>query len=167
MAKGSILCGMLPTFFETWRPKMKYAIVRPAVRDVLAINVKDMESAKRCAGLDTAGVDFGIVYQSQGIGLGIVVYEFGLLRHDPRTGKRTRSLPMFGLSGQLYAGNAVLYSFDGAGKTIDLHIPIGGIERACIWLANPNEVEQAIQSGLVRRPIRAINDEVLGAWPNL
>jgi hypothetical protein len=147
---------------------MNYAIVNPQAKEVRIISAFDMAGAKRVAGLN--GVDFGVVYPAHArgdkIGLGIVVYEFGLLREDP-AGKPVPHLPLFGFHYGLYAGKAVLYSFDETGETVDLRPTRDELKRDILWLPTHADAERAIAGGLVRRPYNAINDKVLSQWPNM
>lgn len=107
--------------------------------------------AKIEAGLNPMGVDHGTVQ----FGLGIVLYEFGLLE------------PMnhyFILNRTLYAGNAVLYAYDEHGETIDAPEDLRGFKIK--FLHGIDAVETALQCGEVNRPYTAINGVKLAEWRN-
>lgn len=148
---------------------MKFAIVRPGEQRVQAVSAGDINIAVQLAGLSMGELDFGIVspVSKKRPGLAVTVYEFGLCKMNKRTGKNQKPLPMFGLGQQLYAGNAVLYSFDEEGETVDLAVGIRDIARDIIWLPDQKEAEKAIMSNLVLRPVQAINGVIMAAWPNL
>lgn len=100
------------------------------------------------------GVDHGVVSKDpDGGGIGVFVYEYGLLDGDG---------PYFALGGQLYSGDAILYAFDEAGETIDM--PQGFMQLKPLWLDTKADVELAITAGVIERPQAAINGVVTWQW---
>jgi hypothetical protein len=149
--------------------KMKFAIVRPAERRVEVAAFESFDAACKFAGID--GKDFGTIWmphsQYDRAGLSIVVYEFGLLKENPTTKEPIVQQPMFAINRRLYAGNAVLFSFNESGETISLSLPEQEITNSIIWLKNREEAEMAIMIGLVERPVFSIDGNVISSWPNM
>ena len=131
---------------------LRHAIINATTEQVSYVNVEDLRDAEVLAGLDPMGVDHGTIEH----GLGIVLYEFGLLE------------PMehyFILNRQLYAGNAVVYAYNGQGETID--VPPHRIAKLNIqFFHSIAAVEEALDAGKGNRPYTAINSEVLAVWRN-
>jgi hypothetical protein len=127
---------------------MQFEIIRPATRETEVVQCEHLNEAMVMAGL--VGVDFGTVHR----GLGIVVYEFSLF--VPAAEQH-----YFVLGGRLYGGNAVLYSYDEAGETVDLKTAV-----IPFWMDNVAHVERAIADGACVRPQMAVNRNVIWQWPN-
>ena len=132
---------------------MKYATINAKTEEIKVVNVDDINEAKVMAGLEPLGTDHGTVAR----GIGITVYEFGLL--EP-----TEDYMIIGR--QLFAGNAVLYAYSPYdGETINFveaTIPTLNIK----FLHGIEAVEEAIVNGLVVRPYVAFNGEVMQLWRN-
>lgn len=147
----------------------KYAIIRPAARRVDVSEFGSFEDATHFAGV--VDKDFGTVWMPDSrldrTGLSIVVWEFGLLQVNPKTKEKIYPQPMFALNHRLYAGNALLYSFNEGGETVSLLPTQKEIAREILWLPTQEDAEKAIKSGLVIRPVIAVNNKILSAWPNM
>jgi hypothetical protein len=145
---------------------MNFCIIDPHHREVYVVNAMNLRSAQRSVGLKA--VDHGTIYMREdGSGLALVVYEFGLCKFNLKTGELQKQLPMFGYRQGLYAGSCVLYSFGKRGETVSFVPTRQEIETEVIWLPTVDEAEKAIACGLVVRPIRSVNGEVIGRWPDL
>jgi hypothetical protein len=133
---------------------MKFGIIDPQTTRVEFVDAADLNKAKIAAGLDPDRVDHGIVWRDFQIGgTSIVVYEFGL--YLPRDRAR-----YFAIGRSLFAGPAVLYGFDAAGETVDLReLP------AVFFFRDADEVERAIGTGQIGRPVMSMNDQILWRWP--
>jgi hypothetical protein len=128
---------------------MKYAIVNPTSRTVEIIEAKDALEAERRAGLTPGRVDHGTALRN----LGIVVGENSLFQPPDQ-------IRYFSIARWLYAGNAVLYAFDQTGETIDYNN-----EPGICWYGNHEDVQKAIQLGLVEQPQVEFNGEIFWQWP--
>ena len=126
---------------------MRFILIDPARRAVERVEADDVHKAS--PKLSTSNVGHGSVAP----GIGIIVYQYGLLEGAG---------PYFALDRQLYAGDAILYGVDQAGETIDMppRLPIA----APLWLDTKEDVERAIRKGLVDRPQTAVNGAVLWQW---
>lgn len=133
---------------------MKFTVINPKEKHMVTIDAADLKTAQEQAGLDK--VDHGLVMRDHetGAGISIVVYEFGLF-------VPAEEQHYFSLNGRLYAGNAVLYSFDFEGNTIDVMPPPG----APVWFDSLADVEAAIAAQAIPRPRMSINAEVIWEWP--
>lgn len=130
---------------------MRYAVVNAEQETISLVDKDEINEAKIEAGLDPIGVDHGTVKT----GLGIVLYEFGLLEPQKH---------YFILNRTLYAGNAVLYAYDEEGETID--IPRLVLAYNIKFLHGIDAVEAALQRGEANRPYTAINGVKLAEWRN-
>jgi hypothetical protein len=134
---------------------MRYAIINAEKETIEYVELDNIDKAKELAGLDPMGVDHGTITH----GLGIVVYEFGLLEPAEH---------YFTFNGQLYAGNAVLYAYDEHGETVD----VKGTNELYLELKPPKfwhgvpAVEAALEAGQATRPYTAVNGEILQLWRN-
>jgi hypothetical protein len=147
---------------------MKFAIVNPERQTVEIINSRNTDAVIHYAGLRRGEIDFGTISLNPDFsGLSIIVYEFGLLKHDPLTRKLIEKRAMFSLYRKLYAGCAVIFAFDGHGETASLDMPASDLIRDVIWLATEAEVEKAISAKLVDRPWTGVNGKVHSQWPNM
>jgi hypothetical protein len=134
---------------------MKFLKVDPAAESIAVVDAPDVRDA--APELFARGVDFGAIYirgygTDRGDGISIVVYEYGLLEEFDG--------PYFALGRSLYAGEAVLYRFDGHGVTVD----IGDYRPKPLWLKTREDVELAIAAGMVDRPVTAVNGAVVWQW---
>jgi hypothetical protein len=134
--------------------KMRFLIIIPKTQSVIHVRAHDTDGAKEVAELDL-NVDHG----SLGSGIGIIVKDFGLCEPQPH---------YFAIGKQLFAGNAVIYQYNiHDGETTDI------LERNCDIIRDQTtfyngfqEVETAIENGLITRPYIAINNEILSIWEN-
>src|SRR5262245_49476414 len=141
--------------------QMKFIIINPGSQSVTAINVAGFNAALICAGLRRGELDFSTVeLLPDRTSISIVVYEFGLLTYSRKSSEQIKPLPMFGYQRRLYAGNALLFAADQGGNTCDITLDPVALLRAVIWLPNVYEVEKAINTNLVDRPVIAINGKV-------
>ena len=101
-------------------------------------------------------VDHGTVIP----GLGIVVYEYSLFDEQAA---------WFGAGGQLFAGKAVVYGYDGQGEGVDVkQSPAQFTHNKEIHLRfyhSAAEVEAAIMLAEIQRPQMRVNGAVLWQWP--
>jgi hypothetical protein len=128
-----------------------YAIIIPKERTVKVERYENIDAAERAAGLEPMQVDFGTV----GNGIGIVTYEFGL-REPPE------QHAFFAIGRSLYAGNAVLYSYDELGDTVDLNV--SPLQIPFRWYKDVDEIEAAIAREEIVRPHVAVNNKLLWEW---
>ena len=93
---------------------MRFITVDPKREQMMVVDFPELSDAMEIVGLRQGMIDHAVVYCNPltGIGLGIVVYEFGLFERD-------QHYFLIG-DGRLYAGCAVLYAFDAKGNTIDM-----------------------------------------------
>jgi len=125
---------------------MRFVTIEPAAHLITYLDCPTLEHALQIAGL-TGFVDHGKVDHA----IAIVIDEFRIF-DDPE------HQDYFALGGRLYAGNAVLYSYDLAGAAMDM--PEVRLEP--IFLHGRAEVDAAINAGIVARPV---NDELNWRWP--
>ena len=131
----------------------RFLLIDAKARTSRVEDLKTFEEAKAAVGLDKVGTDHGVISR----GLSVVVDEFGLFA--PR-----ETTAYFSLRQQLYAGNAVLYRYDGRGETID-------VDAAGTFSFDPpsfltgDEAEAACQTGMIFRPTITVGGEVRWAWP--
>lgn len=128
---------------------MRYAVVKPQEESIAIVEEPTIDGATTKAELDPLRVDHGTVQQ----GLGIMVYEFGLLEPCEH---------YFAIHGQLFAGNAVLYAYDEHGETVP--VPMFTLALPFKFLHGIAAVEAAITRGEVTRPYAAVNGEKLAIW---
>lgn len=133
---------------------MRYLIVDPNTKSVRSCEAEHIHDAEQQAGLDVNHVDHGTVVRYRDGGIGIVVYEFGLLE-PPEQQK------FFSLAGQLFAGPAVLYAFDETGETC----PMPKLPNPPLWFDTVEDIELAIAANVVKRPATSVNGAVLWQWP--
>ena len=128
---------------------MKFQIIKPKTKECPTFDGKDVREAAVAAGLELNQVDHGMIHRK----LGIMVYEFSLFVPPAEQS-------YFSLGGRLYAGNAVLYSIDDRGETVDMkHFVVPH------WLPDREAVEKMIAAKACARPQMAVNGEVLWRWP--
>ncbi len=133
---------------------MKFVIVDVENQSATLREFEDLEGAKKEAGLKRHQVDHGCLWldPDRSRGMSVVVYEFGLMEPDEQQ--------HFSINGQLYAGNAVLYSHV-MGETVDVEaedIP------TITFIGGRAEVEEAIANNEVSRPDMRANGEVVWEW---
>lgn len=126
---------------------MKFMHINPAAHTVSIVEGKEPKDVYPWP--STLGVDHGVVQR----GVGIVVYEYGLLQGDG---------PYFSISGQLFSGDAILYGYDKRGDSVDM--PNGWLPPLLAFYARKEEVEAAISWGLVHRPRATINGKTTWEW---
>ena len=112
------------------------------------------------ASLGLTKVDHGVLKrESDGSGLGYVVDEFGW--YKPADDQFYAIV-----LGRAIAGNAVIYAFDYAGKTIDAEPNLLDFVRGHMsWLPTRADLERAIALSAVARPEISINGQVVWRWP--
>lgn len=124
----------------------------PKAKTVAPVEADDPNAlARKLAG---GGVDHGTVYRNPERGIGIIVYEYGLVEGNG---------PYFELMGVLYSGHAILFGFDEGGETIDMPEKEDFLITP-LWLADKGEVELAIAAGLVQRPETRVNGALIWSW---
>jgi alpha-beta hydrolase superfamily lysophospholipase len=127
---------------------MRYAIINPAKETVEYVERDEIQHAQEYAGLEPYRVDHGTI----AVGVGIVVYEHGLLEPNEH---------YFIAGEQLFAGNAVVYQYNRQGETVSMtekRMP------EIKFLHGVAAVEKAIEDRLVTRPYVAINGVILQIW---
>ena len=130
---------------------MRYAVVVVQNENIYLTDRHTIDDAKKLAGLEPLGVDHGTVKT----GLGIILYEFGLL--EPMT-------HYFILNRTLYAGNAILYAFNEEGETVP--VPRSVLAFEIKFLHGVNAAEAALKKGEADRPYTSINGVKISEWHN-
>lgn len=97
---------------------MRYAKIDAKARRLEVFETQEDDAAMARAGLQRGAVDHGQVTA----GIGIVVHEFGLMADADKQS-------YFRIGARLYAGDALLYAFDEAGKTRDF----SGDDARFVW----------------------------------
>lgn len=133
---------------------MKFLLIKPAEKTSEVVEAENEVAALALAGLDPGGVDSGLI--SRAHGLSIFVYEFGLFEPVEKT-------HYFSIKTHLYAGNAVVFSFDEAGETIDFD-PTSMPE--VVFYPDVAAIERAIKNREIERPRMGVNDKELWRWPD-
>ena len=135
---------------------MKYGKIDAAAHKLTVIESGSWDSAKMMCGLKPLETDHGTIRHMEGEGgIGIVVAEYGLF--EPPLNQH-----YFAIGANLYAGDAMLFAYDGAGETIDFddrELPIR-------WFATAQEVERAIAMGEIARPAIRFNGATMWQWPD-
>lgn len=139
----------------------RFAIIDPKAKTIKAHNASDFKDAIAAAGLKLGELDFGTIgHNNRGDSLSIIVYEFSLIKGDPKA--------YFAFDESLFNGNAVLFQADSDGKTIDISEKlIEHLSSECphvCWFDSIDEVEAAISAGRISRPQHAINGTVFWSW---
>jgi hypothetical protein len=136
---------------------MNFLIIRPAAREIVPIEAKELHDVYDAAGLDRLQVDHGLVRRAHDgrSGVGVVVYEWGFRVEAAKQ-------HYFAIYSKLYAGNAVAYGFDEAGDTIDL--PLDQIPKVD-WFADHHAVEAEIRAGALKRPVIRVDGQLIWQWP--
>jgi len=133
---------------------MKFAIIQPAFKRSTIVDVEDARIATIMAGLEPGDTDHGTLAP----GLGYVVGQYAMF--DPPDRQK-----YFAIDRILVAGNALLYSVDSKGRTIDF----GSLTAAHVrprWFDSLDEIERAIAAGMINRPIMRIPHEPpFWQWP--
>ena len=135
---------------------MRFVVIDARLRIVVPIAANSGEIYE-LAGLDTFHVDHAVVARSPetGIGIAIAVHEHGLFQPPA-------DCFYFSVGRKMYAGNAVLYAFDGAGRTIDMPAQPPPV----MFYRSHRELEAAIERGEIDRPQTLINNIVVWRWPD-
>jgi hypothetical protein len=138
---------------------MKYVIVKPSERAIDAVDAKEPHELYERAGLEPLKVDHGIIGRATNKhpGLAIIVHEYSLFV-DPA------QQHYFAFGSKLFAGNAILYSFDEAGDTIDV-LPAANLRGIITWFRDRHAVEMAIRAGHITRPRLVVDGVTKWQWP--
>jgi len=131
---------------------MRYVTIEPESHLISFIECDTFEEALQRAGLTIGQVDHGLIDNDAGVG--IVVAEFGLFVEPERQ-------HYFTFGGRLYGGNALLYGYGEEGQTVD----VPNIHLAPIFLHGREEVEEAIKSEFVVRPVKCTEGFIMWQWP--
>jgi hypothetical protein len=142
---------------------MKFVTIEAHGEKVKLVDVKHEHDALKLIGIDPMQTDHGMVFRDHesGIGVGIIVYEFGLF--EPADETHYFILPVRETGNRLYAEKAVIYAFDIAGDSID--IPVDTTPPVTFYHSRA-VVEEAIKVGIVARPEASVNGEVTWRWPD-
>jgi hypothetical protein len=135
---------------------MKFGIIDTEARSMTRWECADLEEAKMLARMNK-NVDFGTILpvpSPDGVGISIVVYEFGL--YAP-----VDQIKYFSINKRLFAGNAVLYGYDYEGCTVDLPQTPLEIE----YYENFEAVTRGVSRGVVVQPSISVNGVVKWRWP--
>ncbi len=101
------------------------------------------------------GVDFGSI----GPDLSIIVNGFGLVGE----GKPDE---YFSIGSQLFNGSSIVFRTDCEGSTGDTMLwDYDALQRLVVWYDGTEDVERAIEAGLIRRPEAKHNGVVVWQWP--
>lgn len=126
---------------------MKFLHIVPLDEAIYPIEAPTFDDAKVIAGL--GNIDFGAL----GPDLSIAVDEYGLMDELDKG--------YFSIGRQLFAGNAIVFSFDSQGETQSTEPDDQAqIEGKIAFFANRGEALEAIASGYVDAPKIAVNGEV-------
>jgi len=120
---------------------IRYILIDAAAKRETVVHLTSFEYALKEAGLTPGKVDHGTVMP----GLSIVVDEHSLFAPPDRQ-------HYFAIDRRLYAGNALLYGSDKAGKTCDIDLDHCR-KWYCRWFDNADAVEAAIAAGEIDRPV--------------
>src|SRR5262245_47057805 len=135
---------------------MKYGKIDAAAHKVSIIEAEHWDDAKRMCGLVPLQTDIGTIHHEFGVGgCAIVVAEFGLFVPPDQQ-------HYFAIGVRIFAGNAMLYSYDAEGVTIDFDYP----DLKITWFNSGRDVENAILTGKVVRPRISRADVTLWEWPD-
>ena len=134
---------------------MNFFTIDPSTQTIATIDVDDVWDAFLRAGLKRGRIDFGIVSRCNGKSVNIVVGEDGLI--NPHFDGK-----YFSLSGQLYAGPAVLFLANEVGDTVSFPEP--SIKPPVTFYRDAAAVERAIKAGEINRPQTSINGIVIWEW---
>lgn len=129
---------------------MKFVAALAQGKVAVEFEAATLDDALAAVGLSPRHVDHGTVR----LGVGIVVYEFGLYVPAARQ-------QFFSIGRHLYAGTALLYGVGDAGETVDIAFDPAEVR----WYASTDEIERAIAARSIDRPIFAAGGEVLWRWP--
>jgi hypothetical protein len=132
---------------------MRFLHVDPTAKTVTPVE-SDAHPQAAVPALAKVNVDHGVVFKNRERGIGVFVYEYGLMEGAG---------PYFELGGQLYSGDAVLYAFDAPGDTIDMPQAEDYLI-APRWLPTKEDVELAIAAGVVQRPVNRVNGVPVWSW---
>jgi hypothetical protein len=136
--------------FQNGDGLMKFAIVMPGLKHIHTTDVGSPRLAMVEADLAPGAIDHGTLRS----GLGYIVYEHAMF--VPAVQQH-----YFAIDRTLVAGNAVLYSFDSEGRTINLNTVL-----APRWFDSVDEIEAAIVAGALKRPIISLPGEPpFWKWP--
>jgi hypothetical protein len=137
---------------------MRFVAIEAEARKLATVYAEVPQDVYELVGLDPLHVDHGVVYRSDltGIGVAIVVFEHGLFAPPEKTF-------YFSIGRQMFAGNAILYAFDGAGETIDMPERLPPV----MFYKSFREVERAIERGDIDRPATFVNGAPMWSWPNI
>lgn len=127
---------------------MQFGLINAKTKTAHLEQFDDLWAALTPVGLRMGEIDFGAITRW----LHIVVYEHGLyVPADEQS--------FFSVSGQLYAGNAVVFACDDVGETVSLDkLP------PILWFKDASAAELAIQRGDVMRPQIKYGDVVHWQW---
>lgn len=131
---------------------MKFGKIDALRREVTIIECAGFAEAKAAYGLKL--VDFGVLWHRHAVGgAQIVVAEFGLF--EPVATQR-----YFAIGTRLYAGNALLFAYNGVGVTVDfLSFHLDMVKPKLRFFDDADAV------GEIERPATTYNGEVLWQWP--
>lgn len=133
---------------------MKFVTIEPFETRVRLTEATDIHMVYARLALGS-NVDYAMVMRPRGPRVGISIVVSGLSLFVPPDDQR-----YFVLNGRLYGGNAVLYAFDEAGKTLDMPW-----SPAVIFMSRTG-VEEAIAHGQIERPQIVINGVAIWKWPD-
>jgi len=129
----------------------RYASIEPDAH-LLRIVDKSIFDAVVDAGLNDDGTDHSMVDKHTGI----VFNQYDMYVPPEQQ-------DYFAINGRLYAGNALIYGVDDRGNTVDI---VETDRLTPIFLHGREEVERAIQDGLIARPQLRVNGELIWKWPD-
>lgn len=131
---------------------MRFVTIEPAAHLISVVDCRTYKDAIKLAGLTLSDVDHGKIDAN----VAIVVSQFAMFADPDKQ-------HYFSFDGRLYAGNALLYSYEtGSGETRDMP----DVKFAPIFLHGRAEVEAAIANGIVVRPELTVNSRPVWRWPD-
>lgn len=133
---------------------MKFLTIKVAEKKIDFFEGKEpYECLQAAIGLDRMKTDHGTLAP----GLGIIVYELGLLEPEHQH--------FFAVGKQLFEGNALVYRYNQMGETEDVrNADLIVLRTHTTFIEGRETVEQLIQIGDVDRPQSSVNGEVLWKW---
>jgi hypothetical protein len=133
---------------------MKFVVIDPTACTVEFKDAREPAELYAAAGLSPHEVDHGCVFRHEdGWSINVICYEHGMF--VPVEQGR-----YFSIGGQLFQGGVILYAADERGETIDLHA-----KPPVVFYRGRDQIELAIETGQVVRPMLAVNGEVIWQWP--
>jgi hypothetical protein len=132
----------------------KFLLIEPERESIRLVEHSEFDDALKAAGLCRGKVDHGQINRQ----LGITVFEFGLFMHPEQ-------MHFTVINHRLYAGNAVVYGVGAHGELVDVDHDPYALHFGYVFLHGRFDVEAAILTGTVERPVLREDGNVIWRWP--